>query len=452
MGYEAQIAGVGDNFAGQNGEEPHRARPQTTLRQRSRHTTGQHPRTHRFIWHVFTLCERRRHRQPGDDARGSGRDGYHRRFGFLRPRAVRQPSWFPVLTGALHTPSRSCANPARTSILVRWRRCGIRRSLAPEKLPKTLSAAGGRVVLHWRAPGKSQTPIRYTGPEHLALGDPHLHAAQQGGRNLRALRPGWNSSPTATSLARRIPIVARDRSFYRGGRSERDKTAACGESGKTGPVRCAPRLARVFMPASIDELADRVATYGRAGRHIRAVGSDHSFTPLVQTDDVLMSLDRMQGVTSTDETAETATVLGGTRLQRLGNELYARGVAQANLGDIDEQSIAGAISTSTHGTGVGFGSIATQVAGLTLLPRRVRSSSARRSNAPRSSRRRGSRSACWVSSPPSRCGRARQPVASANAQRTTEQSPGTPGKSINAITPTSSSIGSPTRTVARRNP
>jgi FAD-linked oxidoreductase len=100
---------------------------------------------------------------------------------------------------------------------------------------------------------------------------------------------------------------------------------------------------------------------------VRVVGSGHSFTPLVQTDDVLMSLDGVQGIESIDKERGTATVLGGTWLRSLGNALLEQGLAQENLGDIDEQSIAGAISTGTHGTGIRFGSIATQVEGLTLV-------------------------------------------------------------------------------------
>ena len=61
------------------------------------------------------------------------------------------------------------------------------------------------------------------------------------------------------------------------------------------------------------------------------------------------------------------TVLGGTRLKQLGDALLERGLAQENLGDIDVQSIAGAISTGTHGTGIRFGTLSTQVAGLTLV-------------------------------------------------------------------------------------
>ena len=106
----------------------------------------------------------------------------------------------------------------------------------------------------------------------------------------------------------------------------------------------------VRMPASIDELADVIGAYGRAGGTCGSLAQAISFTPLVQTDDVLISLAGLQGITS-DETAGTATVLGGTPLKVLGEELLERGVAQENLGDIDVQSITGAFSTGTHGTG-----------------------------------------------------------------------------------------------------
>ncbi len=147
--------------------------------------------------------------------------------------------------------------------------------------------------------------------------------------------------------------------------SEQTKLRAGKWRNWSGSVRGQPRA--IAQPASIDELARQMADFGRAGRQVRVVGAGHSFTPLAQTDDVLMTLDGMQGVISADEDRGTVTVLGGTRLARLGEELHARGVAQENLGDINQQSIAGAISTSTHGTGTGFGSIATQVAGLTLV-------------------------------------------------------------------------------------
>ncbi|HEY1390250.1 MAG TPA: D-arabinono-1,4-lactone oxidase [Ktedonobacterales bacterium] len=130
-------------------------------------------------------------------------------------------------------------------------------------------------------------------------------------------------------------------------------------------VRGSPRA--IYLPRGIDELAQTMGRYSREGRHVRVVGDGHSFTPLAQTDDVLISLDKMQGVIAVDSEQGTARVQAGTRLRLLGDQLLKRGLAQENLGDIDVQSIAGAISTGTHGTGIRFGSIATQVVGLTLV-------------------------------------------------------------------------------------
>lgn len=133
----------------------------------------------------------------------------------------------------------------------------------------------------------------------------------------------------------------------------------------SGSVTSAPR--EVVAPGSVDELARLVADRATAGQHVRVVGSGHSFTPLVQTDDTLIRMDRLSGITSFDAERGLVTVMGGTPLKLLGDALLERGVAQENLGDIDVQTITGAISTGTHGTGVRFGSLSTQVAALTLV-------------------------------------------------------------------------------------
>ncbi len=133
----------------------------------------------------------------------------------------------------------------------------------------------------------------------------------------------------------------------------------------SGSVKCAP--AEVVRPRSIDELAKMVKECGSAGRRMRVAGSGHSFTPIVQSNDMLMSLDEMQGIESIDSERGTVTVLGGTVLKSLGQMLFEHGLAQENLGDIDVQSISGAIGTGTHGTGVRFGTLSTQVEGFTLV-------------------------------------------------------------------------------------
>jgi len=133
----------------------------------------------------------------------------------------------------------------------------------------------------------------------------------------------------------------------------------------SGLVRSVPRS--IVYPASVEEVVAIVKSCATEGRKLRVVGSGHSFTRLVQTDDVLVSLDQLQGVIAVDQERGIAEVWGGTKLDRLGEELHAHGVAQENLGDINAQSIAGAISTGTHGTGERLGSLATQAVGLTVV-------------------------------------------------------------------------------------
>jgi FAD-linked oxidoreductase len=133
----------------------------------------------------------------------------------------------------------------------------------------------------------------------------------------------------------------------------------------SGSVKCSPT--EVVMPENVRELAQLIGKYGREGRHVRVKGAGHSFTPIAQSNDVLMSLEEMQGIEEVNVQDGTVTVLGGTVLKLLGNALFDHGLAQENLGDIDVQSISGAISTGTHGTGTRFGTLSTQVVGLTLV-------------------------------------------------------------------------------------
>ena len=133
----------------------------------------------------------------------------------------------------------------------------------------------------------------------------------------------------------------------------------------SGSVKGRPDM--VASPQSLNDLIQLVKRCASTGKHMRVVGAGHSFVPLVETEDVLISLDNLQGIESIDRDAGTVTVWGGTRLKLLGDALFAHGLAQENLGDIDSQSIAGAISTGTHGTGARFGTLSTQVAGLTLV-------------------------------------------------------------------------------------
>lgn len=128
----------------------------------------------------------------------------------------------------------------------------------------------------------------------------------------------------------------------------------------SGSVTCTPQT--VAMPTAETTLANHVKA---AGETVRVAGSGHSFTPLCASNGVLLSLDGLQGLVTTYQ--ETATFWAGTKLYAVGDPLWSAGLALANMGDIDRQALAGAISTGTHGTGPTLGSIATQVVGLRLV-------------------------------------------------------------------------------------
>lgn len=133
----------------------------------------------------------------------------------------------------------------------------------------------------------------------------------------------------------------------------------------SGEQRCAP--SRVARPASVDEVAAEIERVRDGGGTLRPVGSGHSFTALVPTDGVLLSLDRMTSVLEVDRARRRARVQAGIPLHELNDALAAHGLALENLGDIDRQTVAGAIATGTHGTGAAFGNLASMVEALTLV-------------------------------------------------------------------------------------
>ncbi|PFR24344.1 MULTISPECIES: D-arabinono-1,4-lactone oxidase [Bacillus cereus group] len=133
----------------------------------------------------------------------------------------------------------------------------------------------------------------------------------------------------------------------------------------TGNVEGNPQY--MMYPKNIQDVIKAVHLAKEMGKRIRVVGSGHSFTPLVQTEEILLSLDGLQGILGIDSQSSIVEVWAGTKLSYLGRMLQEKGYAQENLGDIDSQSIAGAISTGTHGTGITFGSLATQVVEITAV-------------------------------------------------------------------------------------
>ncbi|PZS16211.1 MAG: FAD-linked oxidoreductase [Pseudonocardiales bacterium] len=125
--------------------------------------------------------------------------------------------------------------------------------------------------------------------------------------------------------------------------------------------------AAVIAPDTVDELQQAVVAAAAHGTRIKPIGAGHSFTAIGQTDGAQLRLDRLAGILRADRETGLVTVLAGTRLHDLNEALWHLGLAMSNLGDIDVQTISGAISTGTHGTGATFGGLATQVQALQLV-------------------------------------------------------------------------------------
>src|SRR5580693_5487886 len=132
-----------------------------------------------------------------------------------------------------------------------------------------------------------------------------------------------------------------------------------------GNVTASPR--RVASPGSAAEVAAEVTRAAEDGQTIRMTGSGHSFTPTAVCDGVLLRPGRLTAIRSVDAAAGTVTVEAGCPLHVLNAELLTRGLALANMGDIQVQTVSGATQTGTHGTGRDVGGMAAQIAGLELV-------------------------------------------------------------------------------------
>jgi FAD-linked oxidoreductase len=122
----------------------------------------------------------------------------------------------------------------------------------------------------------------------------------------------------------------------------------------------------IVHPAGAEEIAAEVRRACDAGRRVRPIGCGHSFTGVGRPEDVQLALDRHASLVDVDASG-LVTVEAGMPLHRLNAELAARGWALTNLGDIDRQTVSGALSTGTHGTGASFGGLATQLRGFDLV-------------------------------------------------------------------------------------
>jgi FAD/FMN-containing dehydrogenase len=132
-----------------------------------------------------------------------------------------------------------------------------------------------------------------------------------------------------------------------------------------GDQICAP--ARSEAPRGEDELRRVVADAAAAGLTVKAVGSGHSFTDAACTDGVMVSLDNMRELVDVDRESGLVEVQAGVKLHELGGLLADHGLAMGNLGDIAVQSLAGAVSTATHGTGLRYPNLSMQVHALRIV-------------------------------------------------------------------------------------
>ncbi|MGW7081920.1 D-arabinono-1,4-lactone oxidase [Streptomyces sp. NPDC054871] len=127
------------------------------------------------------------------------------------------------------------------------------------------------------------------------------------------------------------------------------------------------RPAREATPASVDELSAALRQARDEGLRVKPVGTGHSFTAAAATDGLLIRPELLTGIRKIDREAGTVTVEAGTPLKRLNAALAREGLSLTNMGDIMEQTVSGATSTGTHGTGRDSASISAQITALELV-------------------------------------------------------------------------------------
>jgi FAD-linked oxidoreductase len=145
-----------------------------------------------------------------------------------------------------------------------------------------------------------------------------------------------------------------------------------GDTGKRASWRnwagdqvCVP--AGVETPRSIADISDAIRRAATAGHRVRVAGAGHSFSDVALTDGIQLRLDRFKRVLDIDHSAGLVRIQAGITIRELNGLLVRHGLAMENLGDVDSQTISGAVSTATHGTGARLRNISAQVAELTLI-------------------------------------------------------------------------------------
>lgn len=133
--------------------------------------------------------------------------------------------------------------------------------------------------------------------------------------------------------------------------------------GKT--FECSPN--KLYAPASEEAICQALQDCAKEGKKLRPMGSRYSYTPLICSNDAIISLDNYHGIEEINYDEMTVTVRGGTRISELEDQLFAKNLSLYNLGDINQQTIAGLIATGSHGTGLSFGIASTQITWIQLI-------------------------------------------------------------------------------------
>ncbi len=129
--------------------------------------------------------------------------------------------------------------------------------------------------------------------------------------------------------------------------------------------RCRPQA--MIRPHTREGMIEAVVAAAAAGRPVKVAGSGHSFTPAALTDGTMLRIEALNRVLDVDRAGGRVKVEAGIRLGELNRRLDRHGLALENLGDIDSQTLAGAISTATHGTGASWPNLSAQVEAIEIV-------------------------------------------------------------------------------------
>ncbi|KAF9135573.1 hypothetical protein BGX30_011510 [Mortierella sp. GBA39] len=129
--------------------------------------------------------------------------------------------------------------------------------------------------------------------------------------------------------------------------------------------RCVPE--QYYTPTTEEEIVKIIHLARISGKNVKAIGTGHSPSDLACTDGFMINTDKLNRLISVDEEKKTITVQAGMKLHKLHDLLELHDLAMSNLGSISDQSVAGIMSTATHGTGAEYPSMCASVLGLTLI-------------------------------------------------------------------------------------